>query len=197
MELNLAGEIEELSYGIPEGDDDPVIGPLPGGSAVVPEGGLVSFEGWAESTPGGVTVAGRVTAPFLGICRRCLEKAEGTLAVEVRELFLDPRERPEAFVGEETESYPVRADELDIQPMVRDACILELPLAPLCSESCAGLCPICGANRNDQACSCEPEADPRWAGLTGLYTEGSVAGENEVDEDQVRKDDGRPQEEDL
>jgi uncharacterized protein len=168
MELHLAGEIEDLSYG-PELEGAPrQLGPRPEGSAVVPEGAEVSFDGWAESTLGGVTVAGQVSAPFVGICRRCLELAEGTLQVEVRELFVDPNDRLAERVSSEEEYYPVRADELDVQPMVRDACILELPLAPLCSESCAGLCPSCGANRNEQACVCEQEIDPRWAGLTGL-----------------------------
>ncbi len=171
MELHLAGEIEELSYGTPDTEGEPVLGPREGGSAVVVAGAAVFFDGWAESTPGGVTVAGRVAAPYVGVCRRCLGEAPGQLSVEVRELFLDPRQRPEAFTEEGEEPYPVGPEELDVQPLVRDACILELPLAPLCSESCAGLCPTCGANLNEATCSCEPEVDPRWAGLAGLSGE--------------------------
>lgn len=175
MELHLRGEIEDLAYG-PELEGVPrQLGPRPEGSAVVPEGAEVSFDGWAESTLGGVTVAGQVTAPWVGICRRCLELAEGTLQIEVRELFVDPGDRLAERAGSEEDYYPVKGDELDVQPMVRDACILELPLAPLCSESCAGLCSTCGANRNEQACACEQEIDPRWAGLAGL-----LSGEGEI-----------------
>ena len=46
--------------------------------------------------------------------------------------------------------------------------LLELPLAPLCSEDCQGLCPVCGANRNTEPCDCAPVADPRWAALDAL-----------------------------
>jgi len=53
--------------------------------------------------------------------------------------------------------------------MVRDALLLELPLAPLCDAECAGLCATCGANRNQTRCSCvTTDLDPRWAALRSL-----------------------------
>ena len=55
------------------------------------------------------------------------------------------------------------------EPMVRDALLLELPLAPLCSADCAGLCATCGANHNLTRCECvTTEIDPRWAALRSL-----------------------------
>ena len=51
-------------------------------------------------------------------------------------------------------TYPLPGDELDLEPLAHDACILELPLAPLCGEDCLGLCPECGVNRNLEPCSC-------------------------------------------
>lgn len=46
---------------------------------------------------------------------------------------------------------------------------LALPVKPLCNESCKGLCPVCGINRNKESCSCEKEKlDPRMAALHGL-----------------------------
>ena len=70
--------------------------------------------------------------------------------------------------GRDEEAYPLRGDELDLEPLARDAVILELPLAPLCSEGCLGLCPTCGANRNTEPCACAPPSDPRWSALDAL-----------------------------
>lgn len=46
---------------------------------------------------------------------------------------------------------------------------LALPVKPLCKDGCKGLCPVCGKNRNSEACSCaKDEGDPRLAALRGL-----------------------------
>ncbi|MBA3652878.1 MAG: DUF177 domain-containing protein [Actinobacteria bacterium] len=108
-----------------------------------------------------LVVHGTVTATWSGECRRCLGPATGTVMAEVRELF----ER--GSDGEET--YPLAGDQIDVGPLVRDAVLLELPLAPLCREACAGLCPDCGANRNKVDCGHTPDtSDARWAALDQL-----------------------------
>ncbi len=57
----------------------------------------------------------------------------------------------------------------EIDDLVREAIILSLPLKPLCSEDCKGLCPICGTDLNRSQCSCVKEkTDPRWDQLKGL-----------------------------
>lgn len=58
---------------------------------------------------------------------------------------------------------------IDLEPILRDAVVLELPFTPLCRPDCAGLCPECGAdlNRDPDHGHAEP-IDPRWAGLIGL-----------------------------
>jgi uncharacterized protein len=115
-----------------------------------------------ESVSGPALVAsGTVSAVWVGECRRCLAEARGTLATTVRELF-----EPDS---DEEETYPLKGDQIDVGPLVRDAVLLELPLAPLCREACAGLCPECGANRNEGDCGHKPDdRDPRWAALDQL-----------------------------
>ncbi|HZN13392.1 MAG TPA: DUF177 domain-containing protein [Acidimicrobiales bacterium] len=115
-----------------------------------------------QSLGGGSLVAhGTVSAAWTGECRRCLGEAVGTVTADVREIFEAGSD------GEET--YPIKGDQVDVEPLVRDAVLLELPLAPLCREACAGLCPVCGANRNDDDCGHEPDLrDPRWAALDQL-----------------------------
>jgi uncharacterized protein len=129
----------------------------------VPEEADVSFSGTVESVIGGAAVRGRIRAPWEGICRRCLEAARGELDIEVREICTD---EPDADL-----SYPIGSDWLDLEPIVHDACILELPLAPLCRDDCQGLCPVCGVNRNFETCSCEAPVDPRWSALAVLRPE--------------------------
>jgi uncharacterized protein len=108
-----------------------------------------------------ILATGTVDAAWTGECRRCLGPASGTVRVEVRELF----ERG----SDEEETYPLDHDQIDVEPLVRDAVLLELPLAPLCRESCEGLCPECGANRNEGDCGHQPDdRDPRWAALDQL-----------------------------
>jgi uncharacterized protein len=131
------------------------------GSAV-PRGTEVSVDVVLESVHRGILASGDVATRWSGPCRRCLEPAGGDLAVQVRELFEEG--------GDCEQSYPLRGDQLDLEPLARDAIVLELPLAPLCQPGCQGLCPTCGANRNRQECGCGDSVppDPRWAGLDAL-----------------------------
>jgi len=132
----------------------------------VPPGADVECDLVLESYPGGVMVSGTVTAPWSGTCGRCTGPVDGRLVVGVRERYVEAVPRP----GEppDEEAYPIVDDELDLRPLVRDALVLELPLAPRCSSSCRGLCPVCGADRNTEDCGCEPPRDPRWANLDVL-----------------------------
>jgi uncharacterized protein len=132
-------------------------------SVSVPEGSVVEVDLVLSSYPGGITATGTVTAPWLGECRRCGGSVSGTVSADVRE-----RHAPAGGSVEDEDAYPLEGDELDLEPLVRDAVLLELPLAPLCMSDCLGLCPQCGTNWNDKSCTCAPAVDPRWAALDGL-----------------------------
>ncbi|MDD3641848.1 MAG: DUF177 domain-containing protein [Candidatus Krumholzibacteria bacterium] len=57
----------------------------------------------------------------------------------------------------------------DIFPHVRESILLEMPIRFLCREECAGICPRCGANRNEGPCGCgDGNGDPRWGDLKKL-----------------------------
>ena len=115
-----------------------------------------------ESLSGPAILAtGTVDAPWAGECVRCLGPASGKVRVTVRELY-EPGSDSE-------ETYPLVGDQVDLEPLVRDAVLLHLPLAPLCADDCLGLCPVCGANLNLTSCSCAAEIrDPRWSALDQL-----------------------------
>ncbi|MGA2036218.1 MAG: DUF177 domain-containing protein [Acidimicrobiales bacterium] len=130
------------------------------GSAV-PEGAEVEVDVTLESVGRAVSVVGSVSASWVGECRRCLSPASGTVRVQVFEHYTEG--------GDGSETYPFIGGDVDLEPLVRDAVVLELPQAPLCFTGCRGLCPSCGANRNQESCSCEPVLeDPRWATLEVL-----------------------------
>ena len=129
--------------------------------SVVPEGAAVSLDVRLEAVNDGVVVKGTVAAPWLGECRRCLRPVEGRLSVEVLEVF---EEEPV-----EGETSKLDVDRIDLEPLAREAVLLELPLAPLCADDCPGLCPMCGAELDGADCghTIAPR-DERWAALDQL-----------------------------
>jgi uncharacterized protein len=130
-------------------------------ATAVPAGGDVSVDAELAWASDDVVVTATVQAPWVGQCRRCLAEASGEIETKVREVY------EQASDGEET--YALQGSRVDLVPLVRDAVLLGLPPAPLCHEGCRGLCPVCGANRNEVRCSCETSPpDPRWAALDAL-----------------------------
>jgi uncharacterized protein len=151
------------------------VGELAVAGSVVPASAEVVAAVRLDSISGGIEVAASVVAPWRGECRRCLRPIEGQLDCEVRELYR-PRAEHEAAAAPDADedTYPLAGDFLDLRPLVRDALLLELPLAPLCQADCRGLCPTCGADLNQGTCGCASAAvDPRWAALDSLRVPGS------------------------
>jgi uncharacterized protein len=126
------------------------------GSTFVPEDEPVAVELELESVSNGAMVAGTIRAHWEGECRRCLEPVRGAIEVEVQELFSDE--------GDPDEIYLIDGDEIDLRPLVRDAIVLNLPLAPLCRPDCLGPDP----ERFPALVEGEGRVDRRWAGLSEL-----------------------------
>ena len=130
-------------------------------SAVVPADQPVEVRLVLEAIGDSVTATGAVLAPWTGECRRCLRPVTGVAVAEVREVF-EPR-------PVEGETYPLTGDQIDLGPLVRDAVLLALPLAPLCDAGCAGPDPeghpvtVEGEGGNG-----ERAVDPRWSALDQL-----------------------------
>src|SRR5438093_1572777 len=141
--------------------------PLPGlaiTNSRVPDDKDVRLDVVLESVHEGILASGTVSARWDGECRRCLRTVSGELRASFRELFeAEPTEG---------ESYPLRHEQVDLEPLAREVVLLELPQAPLCRDDCLGLCPHCGADLNEGPCDCVPEdRDPRWAALDVLRTD--------------------------
>ncbi len=114
-----------------------------------------------ESTNDGIDVTGTITAPWAGVCRRCLVDVSGRAVAQVDERY--QRELTD------DDAYPIENNQLDLAPMARQLVLLELDDERLCRPDCAGLCPVCGADRNEVECGCDTTVkDDRWAALEGL-----------------------------
>ena len=141
--------------------------PLPGLAVTdswVPDDADVHIDVTLESVHEGILASGTATAPWTAQCRRCLAVVIGELRASFRELFEDE--------PTEGESYPLRHEQVDLEPLAREVVLLELPQAPLCREECLGLCPKCGVDLNEGPCDCVPDdRDPRWAALDVLRTD--------------------------
>ena len=119
----------------------------------------------AESVVEGILVTGSFWASVSYQCARCLARFGVPVSLEVCELFVAPGHE----AGSDDDTYRVVGKEVRLEPMLRDALALSLPLSPICRESCAGLCSGCGRNLNEDTCVCsEQDVDPRWADLAVL-----------------------------
>jgi uncharacterized metal-binding protein YceD (DUF177 family) len=128
-----------------------------------------------ESVMEGVLVTGDLDVPVDGSCARCLEPIEDTLHLSVQELYAYAGSTTEA-TSEEDEVRRIEGDYLDLEPLARDTVVLNLPLAPVCTEDCRGLCVDCGQRLDDLPADHTHEVvDPRWAGLAQKFTSSSGA----------------------
>ena len=129
----------------------------------VPAGADVALALRLEAVMDGVLVSGQVTAPVAAECGRCLAPVSTTLETDIQELF--------AYDASDTDGDQslLVGDFLDLEPVLRDAVVLALPLNPVCDDACPGLCATCGARLADAGEDhAHDEADPRWAALAAL-----------------------------
>jgi uncharacterized protein len=126
-----------------------------------------------------ISIGGKVNTAVRASCSRCLAEVNVPVTLEVDEHFpiddvLHPNRQPRE--GEEYDpqvSSVVHLDQgrpmLDLDEFMRQLVVAEIPIRSLCSEACAGLCPRCGANRNEGPCACvEEPANTPLSGLRAL-----------------------------
>jgi uncharacterized protein len=111
-------------------------------------------------------------------CSRCLEAFAMPIDREFDLRYLpagaDSETADAGDEGDEVEDDDVavtfyRDEQIDLNELLREQFYLALPMKPLCTEDCQGICPQCGTNRNSAPCDCHPQwEDPRLAGLKTL-----------------------------
>ena len=159
--LSLVGDVTAEELGLTE-EDAVVRGPLAVSLDLTNVEGLVAVTGVLEGT-------------IVRECVRCLKEYEDPLAFSVRAAFIpepksaprhpkrvDPRKaRAEVVEAEQEEEpddqYHYQGNQLELAPMLREHVILSVPMQPLCSDDCLGLCARCGKNLNEGPCQCAGE----------------------------------------
>jgi uncharacterized protein len=100
-------------------------------------------------------------------CARCLTPFPTTSTATWSEKFTDKMDQ--ACETEEDTIYFLSDGQVDLTSYVREQQLIHHPYAPVCKPDCAGLCPVCGINKNETTCSCETkQMDPRLAKLQNL-----------------------------
>ncbi|MFM9134454.1 MAG: YceD family protein [bacterium] len=170
--------------------------PAPEGLGValarVPPGTDVELDLRLESVVEGVLVTGTAAYEVAGDCARCLDPVSYDEEAEFTELFAYPatdargREIDEGEADEEAPSR-IEGDIIDLEPVVRDAVVLRLPIAPLCREDCPGLCATCGERLDDPG-HVHEEIDPRWEALARLAQESRPPGRQGATQEATQDD---------
>jgi uncharacterized protein len=118
-------------------------------------------------------LAGRVTSELELPCSRCLEPFRLLVDASFDVRYLPASEMStedeRELQDEDVEISYYRDDRIDLNELLREQFYLALPMKPLCTEGCRGLCSQCGTNLNTGTCDCAPEwEDPRLAPLKSL-----------------------------
>ncbi|HWF11816.1 MAG TPA: DUF177 domain-containing protein [Bryobacteraceae bacterium] len=139
--------------------------------------GPLKATGTAELLPdtgGEVRVKGRFQADLETECDRCLGRAsfhlDAPFDLFYRPLESGPEEEEAAIDEGEAEMGFYEMPGLQLEDIVREQVLLQLPMQRICSEVCKGICPVCGSNRNETSCSCRPPSgDDRWMALKDFH----------------------------
>ena len=118
-------------------------------------------------------VAGSIASELDVDCTRCLTSVSAPIAFDFAIEYVDAEhfgsEGEHEIDAKNLSADSLDKDQLDLNEVVREQLLLNLPDRVLCTENCKGLCETCGANRNSTDCDCkQEEIDPRWAALQDL-----------------------------
>lgn len=140
----------------------------------------IRFEIRAVRADALVYVQGRFAAFVRLACSRCLARYRTEVAERFSLTYAPRKQMPEQQrPGEEVEVSddevdltPFDGDQIDLTEGLQEQLVMALPLKPLCSDDCKGICPRCGADLNQGPCNCPgEEVDPRLAVLAKLKVE--------------------------
>ncbi len=142
-------------------------------------GSLVQGKVALVRTGRGILVRATLHAEVEVSCSRCLNLFNCSLVLKIEEEYLpivDINTGAPLSLSDEPGSFTISENHvLDLTEAIRQYTLLVIPMKPLCRKDCAGMCPTCGQDLNQGACTCPPKgADPRWSKLRQLISSNDV-----------------------
>ena len=145
----------------------------------VAQSSILHAEGVADLVShslGDIRLQGQLQVTVSAPCDRCLEPVSQPIRSPFNLVYVPASEAAEG--GEEeiddaaVEVGFYEGNGVQLNDVLREVVLLALPMQLVCNENCKGICPVCGQNRNQQACACHTTAaDDRWSKLKDLRTE--------------------------
>ncbi len=135
--------------------------------------GEIQVAGAARRSSGIAFVNGTIRGALEILCSRCAAPISKNLETEFAVEFVTAENYPSGaeteVSGQDLTLSVYGGDHIDLDEIVREQILLDLPARQLCGESCQGFCATCGKNKNKDVCQCETkEIDPRWTALNQL-----------------------------
>lgn len=126
----------------------------------------VSFHGQLTNSEGVLKLDGKLNATYTVKCYRCLKEVAGSIDLPIREDFMTSEKQEES----NADVYTYEGKFIELDGVLRDNMVLNLPMKTVCSEACRGLCPKCGVDLNQGSCGCrEDDINPRMTKLEGFF----------------------------
>lgn len=126
----------------------------------------VGFTGALTNMGGGILeLDGRLKASYKTACYRCLKEIGGHIDIKINDCFANGTK-----TAEEMDAYCFEGKLIDLDKVLEDNIILNLPMKEVCSAQCRGLCQICGTNLNEAPCSCRVDSvNPQMEALDNFF----------------------------
>lgn len=118
----------------------------------------LSVKGYAVNYEGKIEVTLDIFAKVEMQCSRCIDTYVQDIHASANYIFVKEGNQ----LVEDEDEHSFKGDEIDLTEIVLNEIAAEIPMKPLCSENCKGLCPVCGKNNNRSNCNCKVgEVDSR------------------------------------
>ncbi len=126
----------------------------------------ISFIGTVINTGSAIELNGSIKAQYRAKCYRCLKEVVSEIFIDISERFIQSSE------STDVEDYTYEGSCIDIEKVLKDNIILNLPMKQLCTVDCKGLCLKCGTNLNDKSCLCiEDSTDIKMEVLRNFFND--------------------------
>lgn len=125
----------------------------------------VSFIGNLTNINGILELDGRLKTGYKVSCYRCLKEIEGQLDIAIYENITNDKSK-----ADDSDEYFYTGNYLELDKILEDNMILNLPMKHLCTQECKGLCKHCGVDLNTGICCCKDDtANPQMESLRNYF----------------------------